>query len=62
MFSGHPTILWDKDVLIQIHASTYMLKSFDCQAGKQVRHADDFQWMFASIYLEQKVIGRCIYK
>ena len=47
-------------VLIQIHASTYMLKSLDCQEGKQVRHADGFQWkMFPSIYPEQKIIGRC---
>ena len=60
MFSGYPTILWDKGVLIEIHASTYMLKLFDCKEGKQVRHADGFQWMFASIYPEQKVIGRCI--
>ena len=56
MFSGYPTILWDKGVLIQIHASTYMLQSFDCQECNQVRHADSFQWMFASIYPEQKVI------
>ena len=49
-----------KDVLTQIHASTYMLKSSDCQEGKQVRHAGSFQWtMFASIYPEQKIIGRC---
>ena len=32
-----------KGVLIQIQASTYMLKSFDCQESKQVRHADGFQ-------------------
>ena len=31
-----------------------------CQEGKQVRHAGGFQWkMFASIYQEQKIIGRC---
>ena len=48
-----------KGVLIQIHASTYMLKSFDCQEGKQVRHANSFQRkMFASIYPKQKIIGR----
>ena len=32
-----------QSVLIQIHASTYMLKSFDYQEGKQVRHNDCFQ-------------------
>ena len=48
-----------KGVLIQIHASTYMLKSFDYQEGKQVRHTDCFEWkMFASFYPEQKIIGR----
>ena len=45
-----------KGVLIQIHASTYLLQSSDCQEGKQVRHANDFQWkMFTSIYPEQKI-------
>ena len=44
-----------KGVIIQIDASTYILKSFDCEEGKQVRHADYFHWkMFASIYTEQK--------
>ena len=32
-----------KVVLIQIHVSTYMFKSFDCQEGKHVKHADGFQ-------------------
>ena len=47
-----------KGVLIQIHALTYILQSSDCQEGKQVRHADGFQWkMFTSIHSEQKIIG-----
>ena len=49
-----------RSVLIQIHASKCMLKWFDYQEGKQVRHADGFQWkMFASVYPEQTMIGRC---
>ena len=32
-----------KGVLLQIHVSTYMLKSFDCQKGKQVRYVDGCQ-------------------
>ena len=32
-----------KGVPTQIHASRYMLKSYYCQEGKQVRHTDGFQ-------------------
>ena len=52
MFSGYPTILWDTQ------GCSYTNSCF-CQEGKQAKHADGFQWkMFASIYLEQKIIGR----
>ena len=53
MFSGYPTILWD------MQGCSYTNSCF-CEEGKQVRHADGFQWkMCASIYLEQKIIVRC---
>ena len=53
LFSGYPTILWDTQ------GCSYANLCF-CKEGKQVRHADGFQWnMFPSIYLDQKIIGRC---
>ena len=40
---------------MQTHASNIMLKSFDFQEGKQVRHADGFQWkMFCFNLLRTK--------
>ena len=59
LFSGYPTILWDTQGCSYANSCFYV-KSFDYQEGKQVRHADGFQWkMFASIYPGQKIVGRC---